>query len=82
MPADVVKQPLKRGNAMGHASDVGMHRDRHDAHIVLRLLVEAVKLSLTARQEDIRVMLLQRINRDVIDLDRVGNRGSLAAGRP
>src|SRR5918911_1660261 len=57
--------------AMWRTAQVRMHRERHDARVLLALLVQAIELVDRAAQESIGFMLLDRHQRDVVHLEVV-----------
>src|SRR5438105_10187679 len=63
--AYVLVQPLEIGDAMRHASDVGMHADRHHARGLLALEIEAIEMVDAAAQPFLRRMVLQNHHGDV-----------------
>src|SRR4051812_28024464 len=71
---DVLVELLEVADAVRHAGDVGMHADRHDAHALLALGMEAVELIDAAAQPFFGGMVLEHHHRDVVQVYRVGQR--------
>jgi hypothetical protein len=73
MPADVLERRVERADAVRHAADVGMQRDRHHAAGCLALAIEHVEgaadhaLELVGRDEHALV------GRLVVALLRIGH---------
>src|SRR5206468_1535743 len=71
--ADVVKNHIVVLDTMRHASDVGVRGNGHDASALSTFLIECVKVITGTRKNLWRAVVLDEINRNVIDLHCIGN---------
>ncbi len=65
---------------MGLPADVGVDRQRHDLGTVLALGVKPIELINRAPRQIIAFVMLHDHHRDVVDLDRIGQRDERALG--
>src|SRR5215471_6321483 len=77
--ADVVEDHVIVLDTVGYASNVGMCRDSHNTRTGGALLVERIEVIPGALENFRRAVVLDDIDRDIVDLHRIGDRDERAA---